>query len=57
LSITNTDDKKQKRYKQLILGKRMLDKMKLDSITNLTIILLRLKILSHLYGNRKFTSK
>jgi len=48
LSTTNTEDKTKKIQAALILGKRMLRKMKLDLITNPTVILLRLMILSHL---------
>jgi len=48
LSTTNTEDKTKKIQAAVILGKRMLRKMKLDLITNPTVILLRLMILSHL---------
>ena len=48
LSTTNTEDKTKKIQAAVILGKRMLRKMKLDLITNPTAILLRLMILSHL---------
>jgi len=48
LSTTNTEDNTKKIQAALILGKRMLRKMKLDLITNPTVILLRLMILSHL---------